>query len=131
MKLARDEIIWRVVDGEALLLDGDTGYYFSLDESGTIVWNLLNECDDLESVVSQLAKNRNCDKTEAQQMVADLLTTLKIEGILPQGTYESLCTVSSPAAAVAENRPQGSTYKKPVLKKYDQIDHVAIYGLND
>ena len=36
------DVIWSAVDGEAVLLDLASGYYFSLNRVGTAVWDLLD-----------------------------------------------------------------------------------------
>ena len=36
-------VIWRVVDGEAILLDTTTGYHFSFDSIGTEIWEGLQQ----------------------------------------------------------------------------------------
>lgn len=123
MKIARDDIIWRVVDGETLLLDGQTGYYFSLDEKGSELWTLLNELETIDAIVAELARTRSVDSNAARQLVDDLLVTLNAEKIIDESTYKILHSGAKGTDA--------GTYQKPVLKKYDQIDHVAIYGLLD
>src|ERR1035437_1945172 len=36
------DVIWSAVDGEAVLLDLASGYYFSLNPVGTVIWDLLD-----------------------------------------------------------------------------------------
>ena len=124
MKLAREEIIWRVVDGEALLLDSQTGYYFSLDGSGTEIWMLLNEKNSVEEVVAELVKRRSLETETAQHLLSDLVASLKAEAIIDDTTFNQIKSAAQTSQATV------GSYSKPVLKKYDQIDHVAIYGLD-
>ena len=37
----RDRVVWRELDGEAVLLDLESEAYFGLDEVGTRIWSLL------------------------------------------------------------------------------------------
>ncbi len=38
-----DEVIFRELDGEAVILNLDTGIYFGLDAVGTRIWRLIEE----------------------------------------------------------------------------------------
>lgn len=48
------EVLFQVVEGEAVLLELTRQRYFSLDLVGTEVWGLLEEDPDVERVVSRL-----------------------------------------------------------------------------
>jgi hypothetical protein len=42
---------WRIVDGEAVIVNTETTYYYGLNRTGTYVWNLLVDesltCDEI------------------------------------------------------------------------------------
>ena len=38
----KPDVVWSAVDGEAVLLDVASGYYFSLNKVGAIVWDMLD-----------------------------------------------------------------------------------------
>lgn len=45
------EVVFETLDGEAVLLNLETGIYFTLNDTGTRIWELLGEHDgDLEEV---------------------------------------------------------------------------------
>ena len=39
----RENARWRVVDGEAVVINLATSHYYSLNRTGTFIWNLLAE----------------------------------------------------------------------------------------
>jgi len=45
-----EHVLTRVLDGEAVLLNIDTGIYFSLNRTGTQIWSLLQEGRTVEDV---------------------------------------------------------------------------------
>lgn len=57
------EVLFQVVEGEAVLLELTGQRYFSLDLVGTEVWGLLEEDPDVERVVNRLLLRY--DTTEA------------------------------------------------------------------
>jgi coenzyme PQQ synthesis protein D (PqqD) len=49
-----DVATWRVLDGEAVIINNQTSYYYSLNKTGTYVWNLLV---DNEMSLDEIVKN--------------------------------------------------------------------------
>ena len=52
------DVIERIIDGEAVILDMKTGVYYSLDTVGTEIWNLLDngatETELIDKIVTVL-----------------------------------------------------------------------------
>jgi hypothetical protein len=49
-----DEVIFRELDGEAVVLNLDTGIYFGLDAVGTRIWQLIEERKPLRLILDTL-----------------------------------------------------------------------------
>ncbi|HEY9732031.1 MAG TPA: PqqD family protein [Drouetiella sp.] len=77
-----DEIIWRVVDDEALILNTSNGYYFSMNGTATEAWCLLNEGKSIDEVAATIADRYAIDLSSAKADVESLLTELKNEKIV-------------------------------------------------
>jgi len=78
----KDNIIWRNVDNETLFLDTSSGYYFSLNETGSQIWNWLSQGMSVEAVAGRLSKQYSVEPEIARTDVSELLTTLKQENII-------------------------------------------------
>ena len=52
----RNQARWRIVDGEAVLINVESSYYYSLNKTGTLLWELLldqnRSFDDLVEAVA-------------------------------------------------------------------------------
>ena len=49
-----DDVIFRDLDGEAVVLQLDTGFYFGLDAVGTRMWQLMEQHKALRPVFNTL-----------------------------------------------------------------------------
>lgn len=71
-------VIFREMDGEAVLLRLDAGIYYGLDPVGTRVWGLLGEVGSLRRVYDALLKEFDVDAATLEQdllrLVGDLCT---------------------------------------------------------
>ena len=82
--MRRDEIIWRIVDNEALLLDTDSGNYFCLSESGTKIWNLLEENKSVDEIARIFANEYQIDVETAKSDILQFIEQLQENKIIEQ-----------------------------------------------
>ena len=79
----RDNALWRIVDGEAVLISAATSYYYSLNRTGTFVWNLLADGpltpDDL---VRRVADHYGVAAAAVRDDVGALLDQLRAEDLI-------------------------------------------------
>ncbi len=57
-----EDVLFRELDGEAVLLNLKTGTYFGLDAVGTRMWQLIAEQSSLARVVDSLAAEYDVDR---------------------------------------------------------------------
>lgn len=55
-----DDVVFRELDGEGVILNLASGIYFGLDETGTRMWRLIEQHGQLKAVLTAL-----CDEYEA------------------------------------------------------------------
>lgn len=63
------DIVFTIVDEEAILLEQNTGKYYSLNKVGTRIWVLLGEYGELEKVYVHLLDEF---EVEAEQLRQDM-----------------------------------------------------------
>ena len=71
-----DDVVFRDVGGEAVILDLKNGTYFGLDAVGTRIWRVLTEgatlAEALEVIVSEYDVPRTIAERDLLDLVADL-----------------------------------------------------------
>jgi len=78
-------IIWSIVDGEALLLDTSSGHYFSLNPIATEIWQRLQQGDSLADLVEVIATKYSVAKETIRRDVDELMSELRAAKILTHG----------------------------------------------
>jgi hypothetical protein len=66
-----DDVVFRALDGEAVVLNLESGIYFGLDAIGTRMWQLVTELESIGSARDQLLAEFDAP---AAQLESDLLT---------------------------------------------------------
>ena len=75
-KLSPD-VVFRDLDGEAVILDLASGTYFGLNEVGTRVWRLLEEGRDATQIVEIVGSEYQADRATIARDVDRLLDELR------------------------------------------------------
>lgn len=71
-----------IVDGEAVLLNVDTGQYYSLNRTGTRMWQLMRELGSESAVVAAMLAEVQADPALLRADVARLADDLASRGLL-------------------------------------------------
>jgi len=78
-------VVFRELEGEAVLLNLDSGMYFGLDQVGTRVWQLLAEHQRVPLVIEKMLEEYEVERVALEADVARLLAALVDKGLLVQG----------------------------------------------
>jgi hypothetical protein len=71
-----DDVIFRVLGEEAVILNLATGTYFGLDSVGTRIWQLIAEQGSTEKVIEALVAEYEVEEGRVRQDLADLIRQL-------------------------------------------------------
>ena len=81
LKIAKD-ILVRELEGEAVLLNIQTGVYFGLDKTATATWQLMQKQKDLQGVLDSLLKDYEIDKKTCQDDLLKFASNLQKNAIV-------------------------------------------------
>ena len=77
-----DDVVFRDLSGESVLLNLSTGTYFGLNEVGTRVWALLTELPDVDRAIAALQAEFDVDPAQLDKDVRDLVQQFAAKGLL-------------------------------------------------
>jgi len=81
----REDILWRTVDGEAVMLDLKEDGYYSLNRQGTEIWQLIEKGESVERIPALLEKkyagSSEAITRDVKKTVQDLLEKRLIEAL--------------------------------------------------
>jgi hypothetical protein len=76
-----EDAVFRELEGEAVLLNLDSGTYFGLDQMGTTMWNLLREHGSLQTVFEMLLQQYDVESDVLEQDLLGLVAELCGKGL--------------------------------------------------
>lgn len=120
-RLASDRIVAKVLDGEAIIIDLATGYYYGLDGVGAVVWQLAADGGHEAAIIGAVTERYSASDS-AHSDVKRLLDELVSLGLLAvdEATGQN-------AADTSEHVIWPDTYNVPEAVTYDDVaDMVAL-----
>jgi hypothetical protein len=77
-----DDVVFRELDGEAVLLNLETGTYFGLDEVGSRIWQFIEQYGSLSTVLDEIVREFDVDRPVAERDLIDLVGQLVSRGLV-------------------------------------------------
>ncbi len=83
------DVIERIIDGEAVLLDLKSGVYYSLNAVGTSIWDKLSEAVSAMEIETALMEEYDVPQEVIKSDVRDIIKDLSDEGLIREVQPES------------------------------------------
>src|SRR5712671_2916434 len=77
-----DDVVFRELDGEGVILNLASGIYFGLDDTGTRMWRLIDQHRDLRMVLSALCDEYEAPSETLERDLISLVAELTEKGLL-------------------------------------------------
>ena len=77
-----DDVVFRELDGEGVILNLASGIYFGLDQTGTRMWRLIEQHGRLTAVMAALSDEYEATSETLERDLISLVAELTEKGLL-------------------------------------------------
>lgn len=112
------------IDGEAVIINLDTGNYYSLTNAGSAIWNLIVACQSLNDICRSVSEAYDGDLNEIQTGVHELLSQLQAENLIV--AMDSSNGLQGVPAESAGGKTEKILFQSPVLQKYTDMQELLL-----
>jgi hypothetical protein len=84
-----DDVMFRILGDEAVILNVGTGVYFGLDEVGTRMWQLMSEHGSTEKVIEVMLTEYEVDEEQLRGDLEKLIQQLSEKGLVKTDAAET------------------------------------------
>jgi hypothetical protein len=119
--------IHETVDGEVVIINLDTGHYYSLDKTGATVWSIIRDSATVEEIVEGMLQRYDGRRVDVEQGVTQLITQLHQEDLI-------VCDEAEVSEDIKEPNMQDQLgleserlrFEMPVLRKYTDMQQLLL-----
>ena len=118
----KDKVVWRVADGEAVLLHAETSAYYGLNRVGTALWEVLvSQPLDSQGLLTW-ARQHFPDAPEGLAGdVAEFLSQLQAFGLLEDNATPQTSGAPTPTAS-------SIPYEPPQITPFGELEKLILSG---
>jgi hypothetical protein len=111
-----------IIDGEAVIINLDSGNYYSLVEEGSFIWSLVEKGASASEVQNAILQTYQGDAQEIDRGVQELLSQLQEENlIVPVDAAGEAVDVAS-----SDTNPDKPLFNPPSLNKYSDMQELLL-----
>jgi hypothetical protein len=108
--------ISETIDGETIIVNLDTGFYYSVNETATIIWNKLQENNSLKNISHFFLNHYDVEKDTLEKYMTQIISLfLKDDLILESEPDGSPDSIENPTNIKRE------TFLIPKIERYDDM----------
>ena len=117
----RPKVIYEVFEDETVLIDLDSGNYYSLSGSGALIWDCIVRGDSVGSVIENLHE-RFRGRDGIASAVDDFVRELAEENLIVKNSSGAAKNMKQGKAQI----PSLARFEKPVLQKYSDMQDLLL-----
>jgi hypothetical protein len=124
-KVNTPTVTHEIIDGEAVIINLDSGNYYSLVDAGSFIWGLFEMGTSAHDIRSLVLQTYQGDETDIDRSVQELLTQLQLENlIVPVDGADEALGIAQPAPS--NNNHEKPSFKPPMLHKYSDMQELLL-----
>src|ERR1700752_3552331 len=112
------------IDGEAVIINLDSGNYYSLVEVGSFIWGLVEKGASANELQNVILQSYHGDAQDIDRGVQELLAQLQQENLIVpvDGAGEAF----DPAQVPSNNSHEKPSFNPPMLHKYSDMQELLL-----
>lgn len=126
-KINSPDIVSETIDGEAVIVSLSRGVYYSLDQVGVDVWDLISKGYSSAKIVRTMQQKFDGEPQLIERSVLDLFAQLQAEQLVT-----AIAPSTEEDATPITESPVKEKFVPPVLQKYsDMVDLLMLDPIHD
>jgi hypothetical protein len=123
-RVNRPKVIFEAFEDETVLINLDSGNYYSFSGSGTLVWDLISSGHSIPEVTATLQKRFPDDAAEVEFGVRDFIAELINENLVLEHDAEA----SGANGQTEQPTPRENLirFERPSLQKYSDMQELLL-----
>jgi hypothetical protein len=117
-------ITYEIIEGEVIIVDFETGVYYSINALGTVIFNWIVQGVKLGTMLAAIEKHYSDANTDLVQTFNSFMTALLQNGIIERS--ETTINSVSELEPTLEGLPDTVTFVPPKLDKYTDMQELLL-----
>lgn len=127
LRINRPKVILEAFDDEVVLVNLDSGNYYTIDKVGVDIWEYIEQGADTDEIVKRVIDAHEADSSHIEVAVLEFVGELQQEGlVVPAETQEAESPCTETAHAEAEVKAKQLGFESPILNAYTDMQDLLL-----
>jgi hypothetical protein len=113
------------IDGETVILNLDTGSYYSIDNSGAMIWGLIDAGASIKQIVDIVSLSCTGNFQEIESGIIALAEKLEQEGLIVPNDEMEASIINMPDTSTGQSVNR-QCFEFPNLRKYTDMEDLLL-----
>ncbi len=124
-RVSSSNVIHEIIDGEVVLINLQTGSYYSVDSVGAVVWDGIGKGLSLSQIVDTVSSRYSGSPMEIERGVQQLVDQLQEEQLIVPDEHSDEQRQKETLAA-GSNGERDRPFEAPLLHKYTDMEDLLL-----
>ena len=125
-QINQSNIVHQTIEGEVVIINLNTGDYYSLVNIGVRIWNLLEKATTLECIVNTLNNEFLSNGVNIEEIINQFINELKKESLVVSLEIESDEQSSLESKNSDDAKSDKLPFEKPTLQKFTDMQELLL-----
>jgi hypothetical protein len=121
-----DNVISEIIDGEAMIINLDNGFYFSMEQVGTLIWEAIEQGCSFDQIAAGVKRRYIGDPQTIEIGVRQLIDQLLAEGLITSVNQPPAETDHAQVVLSQNEVSDKMEYIEPSLNKYTDMEDLLL-----
>jgi hypothetical protein len=129
LRINTPKVVHETIEGETVILNLDSGNYYSLEGLSGDIWSLLERDASAGEIIDWICRLYEGDKREMEDAISDFINNLLKEGLISSAPESSTKPDLEPrisARVSLSSNVARTSFKRPVLNKYEDMQDLLL-----
>ncbi|MFC1852050.1 PqqD family protein [candidate division CSSED10-310 bacterium] len=123
-KINAPQIVHEVIDGEAIIINLESGNYYSLQHSGSTIWHLIGQGWSTRRIITELSRLYRGTSEDMEQGITELIEELQQENLIIPCDDHAVYPEQRNNEIISDSEKKDFT--KPVLESFSDMQDILL-----
>lgn len=115
-KINESKAISETIDGETIIINLETGFYYSVNQTATIIWNEIQKNNPIKNVSQYFLNHYEVDTGTAEKSVAEIISLFLKDDLILELDSAVTENIQEPKTGIVKQM-----FIMPRIERYDDM----------
>ena len=120
-KINDGKVISETLEGETIIINLDTGNYYSMNTTGAIIWNQIQSNNGTQNILEYFLNHYNVSTDVITKSITEIVSSLLKDNLILESESSSIQNIKEEIKNISKE-----SFLAPKIEKYDDMKEMLL-----